>query len=97
MPIGKVSHYLDCDLIDPCLVTLLTQNDNLLCGTYYNADHRDTCLTFTNGSWNVGHNLICNRYDHESWKTDSGVLTHWLVVLTLVMFVVLAVVAPQQS
>ena len=53
------------------ILTLLLQNDNLICG---GRDTRDTCLTWSDGSWTVSHHLIHNRYAHTSWTTDSGVL-----------------------
>ena len=50
----------------------MLQNGDLICGgPYYNPD---TCLKWTDGSWNVSHNLIHDRTSHTSWSTDEGVL-----------------------
>ena len=34
----------------------------------------DTCLTFSNGMWNLTHTLIYERNSHKSWASPIGVI-----------------------
>ena len=35
---------------------------------------RTTCITFTSGQWVTSHALAEERYSHNSWSTEAGIV-----------------------
>ena len=50
-----------------------TQSGLITCGGRY-SDTWESCLSFTDGQWNVSHQLQYNRYRHSSWMSQHGVV-----------------------
>ena len=48
----------------------------LICGGWFKdtLTSSNTCLTFISGRWMTSHYMVEERYEHNSWQTEQGVV-----------------------